>query len=124
MANVISWFEIPAADFQRAVTFYSDILEVSLEESEVYGFPMAFFPNEGDGVTGAIVYTKDYEPHPKGTIVYLNAKNKLSDILEKVEASGGKIEIPKTSLGYDGGFGFMAVITDTEGNRIGLHSEN
>jgi predicted enzyme related to lactoylglutathione lyase len=72
-----------------------------------------------NGVGGGIVEGEGFEPSMKGTLVYLNAGKDLSIPLSKVEAAGGKILLPKTSLG---GNGFMAHITDTEGNKIALHS--
>ncbi|MGI8952138.1 MAG: hypothetical protein ACR2FN_11200 [Chitinophagaceae bacterium] len=40
--------------------------------------------------------------------------------MNKVEEAGGKIIVPKTEISPE--YGFMAVIIDTEGNRIALHS--
>ena len=40
--------------------------------------------------------------------------------MNRVEAAGGKIMVPKTQISPD--YGYMAVFIDTEGNRIGLHS--
>lgn len=40
--------------------------------------------------------------------------------LDKVENAGGKILVPKTQISED--FGYMAVIIDSEGNRIAFHS--
>jgi uncharacterized protein len=44
----------------------------------------------------------------------------LSVELGRVEQAGGKIIIPRTLISEE--TGFMAVIIDTEGNRIALHS--
>jgi predicted enzyme related to lactoylglutathione lyase len=38
----------------------------------------------------------------------------------RVDAAGGKLLFPKMSIGE---FGFISQFIDTEGNRIGLHSE-
>ena len=74
-----------------------------------------------NGVTGGIVEGEGFEPSMTGALIYLNGGDDLSVPLSKVEAAGGKILLPKTSIG---GNGFMAHIADTEGNRIALHSMN
>jgi hypothetical protein len=43
----------------------------------------------------------------------------MDPVLARVEAAGGKIAMPKTSIGPNG---FMAFIIDTEGNQVGIHS--
>ncbi len=55
-----------------------------------------------------------------GPLIYLNANPDVQNVLDKVAAAGGSIMVPKTEISPE--YGFMAVITDTEGNRIGLHS--
>ena len=55
-----------------------------------------------------------------GPLIYLNGNPDVQKILNKVEAAGGSIMMPKTEISPE--YGFMAVIIDTEGNRIGLHN--
>ena len=71
------------------------------------------------GVGGGLAQGEGFEPSDKGTIVYLNGGEDLSVSLRKVEQAGGKIIMPKTTIG---GNGFMAHFIDTEGNRVALHS--
>lgn len=121
MANVINWFEIPARNFDRACEFYGKILDGEIHKMDTpMGSKMGFFPHrDPQSVGGAIVFGEGYEPSAKGSVVYLNAGNDLAVALGKVEAAGGKIVMPKTSIGENG---FMAHFTDTEGNRVALHS--
>ena len=72
-----------------------------------------------NGVGGGIVKGEGFEPSDKGTVVYLNGGDDLSTPLAKVEAAGGKVLMPKTSIGENG---FMAHFLDTEGNHVALHS--
>jgi uncharacterized protein len=120
MANVINWFEIPAKNFDRACDFYSKVLEGDIHKIDSpmgqMGFLPGFAPSE---VGGAIVKAEGYEPSGKGSVVYLNGGADLSAPLERVEKAGGKIVMPKTSIGENG---FMAHFIDTEGNRVALHS--
>jgi predicted enzyme related to lactoylglutathione lyase len=53
-------------------------------------------------------------------LIYLNGNPDVQNILDKVEAAGGKISMPKTEISPE--YGHMALFIDTEGNRIGIHS--
>ncbi len=123
MANTINWFEIPASDFERAKKFYSTILNAEeLQTSEMMGIKMAFFPMEGEGVGGALCSGEGYTPSTGGTVPYLNGGKDLTTVLNRVETAGGKVIMPKTKITDE--IGYMAFFFDTEGNRIGLHSQN
>lgn len=123
MANALSWFEIPVDNLERAIKFYSTVLEAELPKQDMGTSVMAFLPAQ-DGVGGAIVHVHDkswaYKPSHSGSIVYLNGGDDLSIPLSRVEAAGGKVITPKTDIGQD--FGYFAFFEDTEGNRVGLHS--
>ena len=120
MKNAINWFEIPVKNFNRAKTFYEAILGANLQPMEAMGMKSAFFPADlQNGIGGCIIEGQGYEPSNKGSLVYLNGGDDLSVSLSKVEAAGGKILMPKTAIGPNG---FMAHFTDTEGNKVALHS--
>lgn len=98
-------------------------MDVTLTPLDLDNIKMRMFPTEDEtGVGGAICFSEGfYKPSSTdGPLIYLNANPDVQTILEKVEKAGGKILIPKTQISDE--FGFMAVINDTEGNRIGLHS--
>jgi predicted enzyme related to lactoylglutathione lyase len=117
--NVVNWFEIPTADIERAAKFYGAIFDAQFEIAEAMpGFKMAQFPHE-EGVGGALLQGEGYTPTASGALVYLNGGDDLSVVLDRVEAAGGQVLLPKTSIGENG---FMAYLRDTEGNRVGLHS--
>jgi uncharacterized protein len=123
MQNAINWFEIPAADFDRAVTFYSNVLGTEIQKAEFMGEPQAFFPNAqtATSVGGAIVRSDRLTPSMTGTLVYLNLGTieNLEQALGRVESSGGKLLMPKTDIGDPG---FIGIIQDSEGNGIGFHA--
>lgn len=85
---------------------------------------MRMFPIDDPmtGIGGAVVNAQGfYEPSQSaGPLIYLNGNPDVQNVLDKVEDAGGKIIVPKTEISPE--HGFMAVIIDTEGNRIGLHS--
>jgi predicted enzyme related to lactoylglutathione lyase len=127
MRNTAYWVEIPATNFERAIKFYETIFAV-----EMYPVPMprgkyAIFPLDMDakGAGGAVVEGADYKPSDnaeKGPITYLDRDEDLSIPLSRVEKAGGKVLLGKTKNGANGEFGFIAHILDSEGNRMGLHS--
>ncbi len=118
MAGALNWFEIPVTDIERATKFYETILGKKFVPMEATaGYPMSMFPDETN--SGCLIQGEGYEPSTTGVLVYLNCNPDLHPILSRVPEAGGAIETPKTNIGDNG---FMAFITDTEGNRIGLHS--
>jgi len=124
MKNAINWFEIPAKKFERAKSCYEKVLDAKLETMtmEEMGMTMAFFPADWEnGVGGGIAFGPGCEPSEKGALVYLNGGDDLSVPLSRVKSAGGKITVPKTSLGPNG---FMAQFIDSEGNRVAFHSKN
>lgn len=122
MKNLITWFEIPASDFQRGVTFYENILNIKIQITEMFGTKMGFFPSDDKHVSGAIVKGEDYNPGTNGILIYLNGGNDLQEILDKVENANGKIIVPKTQINPE--TGFFAMFIDTEGNKMAIHSKN
>jgi predicted enzyme related to lactoylglutathione lyase len=120
MTNAINWFEIPVLDFARAKKFYETLYGAEVQEMPHPSFKYGMLPADmQNGVGGGIVQGEGFEPSTKGVLIYLNGGEDLSTPLSKVENAGGKILLPKTSLGPNG---FMAHILDTEGNKIALHS--
>jgi uncharacterized protein len=124
MKNAISWFEIPSTDLERATKFYEKIFNVLLIPMDTPNIRMRMFPVEDPmtGIGGAVVHSGGFhKPSPTdGPLIYLNGNPDVQQLLDRVEAAGGSIMVPKTEISPE--FGFMAVIIDTEGNRIGLHS--
>lgn len=123
MRNAINWFEIPAANFERAVAFYRAILGHELRTGPFGGVMHAFFPADEGGVAGAIIAAatapgSDANPGHAGPIIYLNAGDQLEAIVARVAAAGGQVLAPPTPIPPQGA---VAIIRDSEGNRVGLH---
>ena len=122
--NAISWFEIPATDLARAQTFYETVFNTKLNALDLPNIKMRMFPIENPmtGVGGAIVNSGGFHKPSltDGPLIYLNGNPDVQNVLDKVEAAGGKIIVPKTEISPE--YGYMAVIIDSEGNRIALHS--
>lgn len=124
MKNAISWFEIPATDLPRAQKFYETIFGISLTPLDLPNIKMRMFPLDDmmTGVGGAIVDSGGFHKPSAtdGPLIYLNGNPDVQIVLDKVETAGGKIMVSKTQISPE--YGYMAVILDTEGNRIALHS--
>lgn len=119
MKSIVTWFEIPAVDFNRCVAFYETILDVEMHKTEHGGKPHAFFPHGGEAVGGAVVVEDYLKPGSEGPLVYLNGGENIQDVLDKIEPAGGKIIMPRTLIHET--IGFMAQFYDTEGNRFALY---
>lgn len=124
MKNAISWFEIGTTDLERATKFYETIFGVTLTSMDLPNIKMRMFPLDDmmTQVGGALVDSGGFHKPSAtdGPLIYLNGNPDVQQVLDKVEAAGGKIMVPKTEISPE--YGSMAVILDTEGNRIALHS--
>jgi predicted enzyme related to lactoylglutathione lyase len=126
MASAISWFQIPVGDIARAKRFYETVCGIELEQllaspgMEMWGFPADWEKGE---ISGALVCGEAAVPSATGTAVFLNGDPDLQVLLDRVEAAGGKILVPKTVIDMQGA-GSFAMIADTEGNTVGLHSRS
>lgn len=121
MKNVINWFNLPSADFERAIQFYSSVLDIKMFRlPSPDGFENAFFsnPQEG-GVSGSIGSNPQQKPGADGPTIYFDVNGRIDEVMEKVSMNGGQVVVPKTNIGE---FGNIAMAIDSEGNMIGFHS--
>ncbi|HUF02941.1 MAG TPA: VOC family protein [Aridibacter sp.] len=123
-SHTVSWFEIPATDIERARKFYEAIFDIEMQEMPLPELKMVTFPMEmGSGhVHGAVCQHEMYTPSENGVVVYLNANPEIQNVIDRIEAAGGNIVIPKTQISEE--IGYMAIFIDSEGNRVALHAEN
>lgn len=121
--NPVGWFEIPVTNMDRAIKFYEEVFNVKLDRHEMGETHMAWFPMKlnGSGSAGTLIeHKKFYKPSQEGTLVYFTAKS--GDVATEAAAAvkaGGSIVVEKKNIGEHG---FIAIVKDSEGNRIGLHS--
>lgn len=118
--DFVSWFEIPAIDFQQAVNFYSYIFEIEMEQVVNEDSATAFFPVT-NGVGGAITTGFNNETSTGGPLLYLNGGDDLNQVLSRVEDAGGRIIMPKTLISKNAGY--FAVFVDSQGNKLALYSK-
>jgi uncharacterized protein len=111
--NALNWFEIPASNLARAKQFYETIFGIEMGEMEMMGTKMALFPAEAMSgkVSGAVVQGEMYQPSQDGAKIYLNGNPDLNNVLSKIVAAGGSIQMPKTHISPE--IGHMAFFTDS-----------
>ncbi|HPQ39160.1 MAG TPA: VOC family protein [bacterium] len=118
--NPVGWFEIPVTDLDRAKTFYETVFGFFMEEHVFGNARTAWFPMAPDvgGAAGSLVQADGCIPSRDGVLVYFTAPDMVS-MLQRVSAAGGTVITGRSAIGE---YGFIALVMDTEGNRIGLHS--
>jgi predicted enzyme related to lactoylglutathione lyase len=119
MPNRIVWVDIPVLKLDRAIRFYTAVMGAQVERQDYPGMSVGSFPHRDGEAAGCLYLSETVKPSADGPLVYLNVHGRIDEAVEAVEPSGGKVLQPKESIGP---FGFRAVILDTEGNRIALHS--
>ena len=120
MKNAVVWSEIAVSDLKRATTFYEKLLDGKLKPETFGPYQIALFPHADGGVGGCLMKGDGYEPSEKGTVTYLAAEPGIDAALKRASAAGAKVLMPKMAL--PGDTGFIAHVSDSEGNRIGLHA--
>jgi hypothetical protein len=120
MPNQIVWVDIPVVELDRAIRFYSAMLGTPVKKEEFSGMAMGLLPHQGEDVGGCLTKSESFRPSANGPLIYLNAQGRLDEALAAVEPNGGKVMQPKHQIGP---YGFRAVVIDSEGNRIALHSK-
>jgi len=120
--NTVNWFEIPAADLERAKKFYETIFAIEMGTMEMPDQKMYTFPYEpGSGkMSGAILEDANAISKMDGVTLYLNANPSIDKVIERIEAAGGKILLPKTQISPE--IGYFCFFNDSEGNRMALHA--
>lgn len=119
-SNPVGWFELYVQEMSRAKAFYEAVFQVTLSPLESPGVEMWAFPMEMEryGSPGALVKMEGKDSGGGGTLIYFSCADCAVEAAAAVEA-GGQVHAPKFSIGQ---YGHIALILDTEGNMIGLHS--
>jgi predicted enzyme related to lactoylglutathione lyase len=129
--NPVVWFEIYVQDMARAKAFYETVFQRTLQnmhaptqDYEQSGMEMWSFPSDSEasmnsyGACGMLVKMEGVPSGGGGTLVYFGCDDCAVEAA-RAAANGGSIFKEKMSIGKHG---FIALVFDTEGNMIGLHS--
>jgi len=118
--NTLGWTDIPVTDLDRAVAFYSKVLSEPVTLQKMEGFAFGLLPHSENNASGCLAVCSDNQPSRTGPLIYLSVTGRLDEAVKAVSENGGEVLQPKHQIGP---YGFRAVIVDSEGNRIALHSE-
>lgn len=117
MSHAVVWFDVPVTDLDRAARFYTAVLGRSIKNE----FPdVAVLAHTDNEVAGCLIRKAGHLPTDGGPLLYFSVNGRLDEALRLATELGGKILEAKHAIGP---FGFRAIVLDTEGNRIALHSD-
>lgn len=124
-SNPVGWFEIYVQDMPRAKAFYEAVFQGELSglknpaTDSMPGMEMWAFPStmQGYGAPGALVRMEGC-PSGGSTLVYFSCEDCAVEAA-RAASHGGTVVREKMAIGE---YGFIAMVEDTEGNMIGLHS--
>jgi predicted enzyme related to lactoylglutathione lyase len=120
--NTVVWFDMPVVDLDRSIQFYSAVLGSPVHKEQHSGMAFAVLHHEEGGVSGCLVpktENNDIKPSDHGPLLYLNCQGRLDQAIAAVVPNGGKVLQPRHPIGP---YGSRAIILDSEGNRVALHS--
>lgn len=116
MSHRIVWFDMPVTDLSRAMAFYTAVLNLKIKEQFQ---DVAVIEHLEGEVSGCLFKSNEPIPTEHGVLLYFNVSGRLDSAVAAVEDKGGRVEQAPHAIGQ---FGYRAIVTDSEGNRIALHS--
>lgn len=119
MDNTIVWVDIPVTNLTRAIEFYSALLGEEVKKEEFDQFRFGLLPHAQTNVSGCLIESPSEHIADVGPLIYFNVEGRLDDAVSKAQSFNVEIIEAKFQMGEHG---FRAVLRDTEGNRIALHS--
>jgi len=115
MKNKLTHFAIHIDDMNRAKHFYSEVFEWGFNSYGQDDFLQIKTDNSEDAELIGALQSRKYSPVSDkiiGLECSIGVEN-IDDIIEKVEASGGQVLMPKTEIPH---VGWVGKFLDTEGN--------
>ena len=123
-ADTLCWTDIPVTNLDRAIKFYSAVLAKEVRRLSESRMEYGLLPHEEQNASGCLVVRGDSggvdnRPSANGPLIYLSVEGRLDEAVETARKNGGKVLRARQKIGERG---FRAVIIDSEGNRIALHT--
>jgi len=117
MINRAVWFDVPVANLDRAIRFYAAVLAIDVHREKFEQFDFAVLAHE-QGNGGCLIPDAGAVSRG-GILVYFNTDGRIRDAVAEVEKNGGQVLKDTHAIGPHG---YRAIVLDSEGNRIALHS--
>lgn len=118
--HTFCWIDIPVNNLERAIAFYSAILEAEVQKISEHGFEFGLLPHTENNVSGCLTVMPDRKPSANGPLVYLNVEGRIAAAVAAAEKQGTNVLKKPESIGP---YGYRAIIEDSEGNVIALYSK-
>ncbi len=118
--NTFCWIDIPVIELDRAIHFYSAVLNKPVEKITEHGFEFGLLPHTQDNVSGCLCVMENRKPSQNGPLVYLSVEGRLDRAIDEAKKQGSNILSPKEQIGP---YGHRAIILDSEGNALALYSK-
>lgn len=123
-ADTLCWTDIPVTNLDRAIKFYSAVLGSDVRKLSDGKADYGLLPHDEGNASGCLCVHSDSggvdnRPSANGPLIYLLVEGRLNDAVEAARKNGGEILRERQQIGEHG---FRAVIIDSEGNRIALHT--
>lgn len=118
--NPACWFEIYVQDMERAKAFYQGVFGRTLSRIDTADLELWAFDADpaAPGAAGALARMPGASSAGNSTLVYFACRDCAVEAAAAA-AHGGTVVRAKMSIGK---YGYIALVTDTEGNMIGLYS--
>ena len=122
--DTLCWADIPVTNLNRAIKFYSAVLGKDVRRLSEGGTEYGLLPHEDQNASACLCLRSDSggvdnRPSANGPLIYLLVEGRLDQAVEAARKNGGKILRERQQIGEHG---FRALIIDSEGNRIALHT--
>ena len=123
-ADTLCWADIPVTNLDRAIKFYSAVLGQKVKKLAEGSTEYGLLPHGEQNASACLCVRSDSggvdnTPSANGPLIYLLVEGRLNEAVEAARANGGKVLRARQQIGEHG---FRAVVIDSEGNRIALHS--
>lgn len=116
--NAVGYFEIQAADPERAVAFYRSVFGWRFTRAE--GLPIPYWRIETDGIRGGLLQRPAASPPAGcGTNAYVCSMEvaDIDAVADQVTSRGGQVALPKFAVP---GVCWHAYFVDPDGNTFGV----
>ena len=123
-ADTLCWADIPVTNLDRAIKFYSAVLGSEVRKLADGKAQYGLLPHDQGNSSACLCLRSDSggldnRPSANGPLIYLLVDGRLGEAVEAARKNGAKILRERQQIGEHG---YRAVIIDSEGNRIALHT--